>query len=106
MQDEERGLGELAGQLIDDAKAYGRAEVDLIKARAEGQVERARRPAILGGIALALALAGTIALIMTLVLWLGALLGPLGGGLTATALTFALSGGLAWWAVRSWKAGA
>ncbi len=108
MDDEvdEAPIGELFGRLIDDGKAYAQAEVDLVRARAEGQVERVKWPAILGGGAIAFGFASVIALVLTLVLTLASLLGPLGGGLLATLIAMLVAGGLGLAAVKSWKAGA
>ena len=103
--DEEVPVGELFGRLIDEGKAYARAEGQLARARVEVEIGRVKRPAILGAIALALAFAGVIAFILTLVLWLGSLLGWLGGGLVATVLAFAAAGLLAVLAKRSWERG-
>ena len=103
---DETPIGELFGRLIDDGKAFGRAELDLVRARAEGQVDRAKWPAILGGGAIAFAFAAVIALVMTLVLSLASLLGPLLGGLLAVVIALLTAGGLALAAVKRWKAGA
>ena len=103
---DEAPIGDLFGQLIDDGKAYARAEVDLVRARAVGQAERAKWPAIFGGAALAFGFAAVIALVLTIVLALASLLGPLGGGLMATLIILLIAGGLALAAVKSWKAGA
>lgn len=103
---DEAPIGELFGRLIDDGKAYANAEIDLVRARAEGQVERARLPLILGGGAIAFGFASVIALIMTLVLTLAGLLGPLGGGLLATLIAVLVAGALGLAAAKSWKAGA
>lgn len=103
---DEAPIGDLFGQLIDNGKAYARAEVDLVRARAVGQVTRAKWPAILGGASLAFAFAAVIALVMTLVLALASVLGPLGGGLLATLIVLLVAGGLAIAALKGWKAGA
>ena len=102
---DEAPVGELFGRLIDDGKAYARAEAGLLRARAEAQADRAKRPAIFGAAAIAFAFAGVIALVLTLVLSLASLIGPLAGGLAATLLTFLIAGGLAWLAMKSWKSG-
>ena len=103
---DEAPIGTLFGRLIDDGKAYAQAEVDLVRARAEGQVARAKWPLILGGAALAFGFASVIALILTLVLTLAALLGPLGGGLLATLIAILVAGGLGLIAFKRWQAGA
>ena len=102
--DEDPPIGELVSRLIDEGKAYGRAEIGLVRAHAEVAVDRVKRPTISVGIALAFALAGVIALIMTLVLSLAALLGPLAGGLIATLAAFAIAGLFVWLALRHWNA--
>lgn len=104
--DGEAPIGELFGRLIDDGKAYAHAEIDLVRARAEGQVGRAKLPAILGAGAIAFGIAAVIALVMTLVLTLGSLLGPLGGGLLAVFIAVLIAAGLGLAALKSWKAGA
>ncbi len=108
MDDEadEAPIGELFGRLIDDGKAYAHAEIDLVRARAEGQVDRAKLPLILGGGAVAFGFASVIALVLTLVLTLAGLLGPLGGGLLATLIAVLVAGGLGLAALKTWKAGA
>ena len=79
-------LGELFGRLLDDAKAYGQAELELARLKVERKALSYRTAAILLGVALALGMAAATALTVTLVLWLATLLGPLAGGLLATAL--------------------
>lgn len=105
MDEDEAPIGELFGQLIDDGKAYAQAEVDLVRARVEGQAERAKWPAILGGGAIAFGFASVIALVLTLVLTLADLLGPLAGGLLATFIALLVAGGLGFAALKKWKAG-
>ena len=106
MDEDEAPIGELFGRLIDDGKAYAQAEVDLVRARVEGEVERAKWPAILGAAAIAFGFASVIALVLTMVLALAALLGPLGGGLLATLIALVIAGGLGLAALKSWQAGA
>ena len=102
---DEAPIGELFGRLIDDGKAYARAEVDLVRARAVAQADRAKLPAILGAGAIAFGFAGVIALVLTLVLSLASLIGPLAGGLLATLITLVIAGGLGMAAMKSWSAG-
>ena len=106
MDEDEAPIGDLFGRLIDDGKAYAKAEVDLVRARAEGQAERAKLPAILGVGAIAFAFASVIALVLTMVLALASLLGPLAGGLLATLIALVIAGGLGLAAVKSWQSGA
>jgi len=102
--EEERPIGELFGQLIDDGKAYARAEADLAKARVACEAGRAKKPVLFGALALALAFVALIALVMTLVLAAASILGPLAGGLVVTLLIAALAGLFAALARSSWKA--
>ena len=106
MDEDEAPIGELFGRLMDDGKVYAQAEVDLVRARVEGQAKRAKLPAILGAGAIAVGFASVIALVLTMVLALASLLGPLAGGLLATLIAVIVAGGLGLAAVNSWKAGA
>ena len=100
----ERPIGELFGQLIDDGKAYARAEADLAKARVASEANRAKKPLIFAALALALAFVALIAMVMTLVLAAASLLGPLAGGLLVTLMIGALAGVFFALANASWKA--
>ena len=95
---EDRPIGELFGQLIDEGKAYARAELGLAKATAEAKAEAAKKPILLGVASLLFLLAGVIVLCMTMALALATLVGPLAGGLIATLITFAIAYGLFLWA--------
>ena len=79
--EDERPIGELFGQLIDEGKAYAKAELGLAKANAEAKANAARKPALLAGAALLFLIAGVVVLCMTLALALATLVGPLAGGL-------------------------
>ncbi|MEQ7872768.1 phage holin family protein [Sphingomonas sp. ASV193] len=103
---DEPPIGEMFGRLIDDGKAYARAEANLVRARAETQVDRLKRPLVFGAVAAVFAIGGMIALAMTLVLWFGELLGWLPGGLAATLIIFAIAGLFAFFANRAWSRGA
>ena len=94
----ERPIGELFGQLIDEGKAYAKAELGLAKATAEAKADAAMKPALLAGAALLFLIAGVVVLCMTMALALATLVGPLAGGLIATLVTFAIAGGLGLWA--------
>jgi hypothetical protein len=89
--EEEKPIGELFEQLIDEGKAYARAELGLVKATAEAKVEGARKPALLGAASLLFLIAGVVVLCMTLALALATLVGPLAGGLIASLVTFAIA---------------
>ena len=94
----EKPIGELFGQLIDEGKAYARAELGLAKATAEAKADAAKKPALLGAAALLFVIAGVVVLCMTMALALATLVGPLAGGLIASLVTFAIAYGLFLWA--------
>jgi hypothetical protein len=102
--DEERPIGEIVSQLVDEGKAYAKAELDLARAQAEAKVAQYKVPAILLGAALLLALAALTALAVTMVLSLATLVGPLAGGLIAVAATGGAAYGLYWLAMQKLKA--
>jgi hypothetical protein len=95
---EDQPIGELFGRLIDEGKAYARAELGLARATAEAKAEAAKKPVLLGAASLMLLFAGVIVLCMTLALALATLAGPLAGGLIATLIIFAIAYGLFLWA--------
>lgn len=92
--EDERPIGELFGQLIDEGKAYAKAELGLAKATAEAKAGAAKKPVIYGAAALLFLIAGVVVLSMTLALALATLIGPLAGGLIATLVTFGVAYGL------------
>ena len=102
IDEEEKPIGELFGQLIDEGKAYGKAELGLARASAEAKARAAKIPALLGAAALLFVIAGVVVLCMTMALALATLVGPLAGGLIATIITFAIAGLLGWLAKRQW----
>ena len=92
----EESIGDLMGRLVDDARAYGQAEFELVKQIARHRAGKARNGLILlaaGGLLLLCAL---IALMFGLVLGLATLIGPLGAG----AAIAALLGGLGYVLIR------
>jgi hypothetical protein len=95
---DEKPIGELFGDLIDQGKAYARAELGLAKATAEAKADAAKKPAVLGAAALLFLIAGVVVLCMTLALALATLVGPLAGGVIASLITFAIAYGLFLWA--------
>ncbi len=82
----DRSIGDMVGQVLDDGRAYAQAEIELVKVRAQAEVNRYRRAAVLGGAAAALGLAALVAFAMTLVIGFARLLGPFGGGAAAVLL--------------------
>lgn len=101
--DDERPIGEVVHQLIDEGKAYARAEMALAKAQALAEVERFKLPAILLFAALLFAQAAVTALALTVALALAPAIGPLGAGLLAVLVVGGIAGLLAWLAVNKLK---
>ena len=92
--DDDPPIGELFGQLIDEGKAYAKAEFGLARASAEAKADAAKKPALYGAASLLFLIAGVVVLCMTLALALATLVGPLAGGLIASLITFAIAYGL------------
>jgi hypothetical protein len=98
--DNERPIGELVHELIEDGKAYARAEIDVVKAMATAKFNALKLPAILFGAAVVLALAAITALAYGVAAGLATLIGPFAGGLVAFLLFAGLAGGLIWVGVK------
>ncbi len=101
LDQDEKPFGELFGRLVDDGKAYARAEYELVRANAEAKAEGLKKPALLGAAAFLFLQAGVVVLCMTVALVLATLVGPLAGGLLASLLTFGVTGLLGWLAWRA-----
>jgi hypothetical protein len=91
IDEEEKPIGELFGELVDGAEAYAKAEFRLAKAEVEAKARDARKPALLGAASLLFLVAGVVVLSMTLALALATLIGPLAGGLIAALVTLGIS---------------
>ncbi len=90
----EESIGGLFTRLIEDGKAYARAEIDVVKQVARHRGQRAKKGAGLLGIGIVFLLCALQALVLSLVLGLATLIGPFGAGMTIFAI-FALVGLLA-----------
>jgi hypothetical protein len=101
--EDERPIGEVVHQLIDEGKAYAKAEVDLAKAQAMAKAEALKVPAILLFTALLFAQAAVTVLAVTIAFALAPLIGPLGGGLVAVLVAGAVAALLAWLAIDRLK---
>ena len=97
--DTDRPVGELVHELIEDGKAYARAEVGLVKAMTRAKANALKLPAILFGVAFLLSLAAITALAVGVAMALATLIGPLAGGIAAFLLFAGVAGGLAWYGV-------
>src|ERR1043165_8363573 len=96
----ERSIGELIEQVFDDALDYGRAELELIEARAIELAGSYVRAAILFAIAAVIGIAGLVTLFVGIALALARWIGPLGGAIISTLLAAATPGLLVWLALR------
>lgn len=99
-QPPERPIGELVHELIEDGKAYARAEVDLVKALATAKGKALILPAALFGIAFIFALAAVTALAVGVVLALAKFVGPLAAGFVGMVVFVAIAGGLGWYGAQ------
>lgn len=97
---DEKPIGELFGQLIDEGKAYAKAELGLARATAEAKAEAAKKPALLAGAALLFLIAGVVVLCIALAIGLAIFIGPLAGAFLATLIAFGIAYGLLVWAMQ------
>lgn len=88
---QERSLGELFGQLSDDARGYAAAEARLYQAIARRRVGRARNGAIALVVAVLLANATLSVLLIGLALQLAHYVGPALGGLIVTVVVLGIA---------------
>ena len=98
--DNDRPVGELVHELIEDGKAYARAELEVVKAIATTKANALKVPAILFGIAILLAVAAITALAVGVAMGLATLIGPLAGGVVAFLVFAAVAGGLGWYGAK------
>ena len=102
---DEQPIGELVHQLIDEGKAYAKAEVDLAKAQALAKAAALKVPAILLFSALLFAQAAVTVLAVTIAMTLAPMIGPLGGGLVAVLVIGGAAALLGWLGVQKFKGG-
>jgi hypothetical protein len=95
----ERPVGELVQELVDEGKAYARAELELGKAIAIAKAKALALPAGLLVAALFVAMAAINALAVGIVLALAVLMGPLLGGIAGMLIFAAIAGALAWYGI-------
>jgi uncharacterized integral membrane protein len=96
----ERPIGELVHELVEEGKAYARAELDLGKAIGIAKAKALALPAGLLIAALFVAMAALNALAVGVVLALATLIGPLLAGIVGLLIFAAIAGGLAWWGIE------
>jgi putative superfamily III holin-X len=93
----ERPVGELVHELIEQGKAYARAEIDLGKAIAAAKGKALILPAALFGAAFICALAAVTALAVGVVIALATFIGPLLAGFVGLLIFAGIAGGLGWY---------
>ena len=103
--EEERPVGELVHQLVEDGKAYARAEVNLVKTIAASKGKAAAMPAALLGAALLFGIAAICALAVGVVIALAKFVGPLAAGAITLLIFAGIAGALAWIAVGKLRSG-
>ena len=101
--EDEQPIGEVISQLVDEGKAYAKAEVELAKASALAKAAEFKVPAILLFAALLFAQAAVTVLAVTIALALAPLIGPLGGGLVAVLVVGGAAALLGWLATQRLK---
>ncbi len=99
----ERPVGELVNQLVEDGKAYARAELDVAKATVAAKGKALALPAELIFAAMLVAQAAVTVLAVAVFVALALVMNPLLAGLIAALVFAALAAGLAWYAVRRLK---
>jgi len=92
----ERLVGELVHELIEDGKAYARAEIGVAKAIAAAKGKALAVPAALFAIAFICALAAVVALALGVVIALETFIGPLAAGFIGMLIFAAIAGLLGW----------
>lgn len=98
--DAERPLGEIVGDLVDEGKAYARAELQVVKAIAAAKANAVKTPLILLGTALLLGLAALNLLALVIFVALAALMTPLLAGVLAFLIVAGAAALLGWLGVR------
>ena len=96
----ERPVGELVHELIEEGKAYAKAEVGLAKAIASAKARAVALPAALIGVAVIVALAAVSALAAGVVIALATLIGPLAAGFIGMLLFAGIAGCLGWYGIE------
>ena len=96
----ERPVGELVNQLVEDGKAYARAELGVARAIADAKAKALVLPAGLFGAAFLLAQAAVTVLAVGLFVALWAVMPALFAGLIAFLLFAGIASGLGWYAVQ------
>ncbi|HWJ58450.1 MAG TPA: phage holin family protein [Sphingomicrobium sp.] len=92
----DRSIGDLAQQVLEDGKDYLRAEANLLRVKAEAEIGRYRKPAILAATTVVAALAALVALAVAVVIVLAWAIGVTLGAILAVLLFMAIAAGSAY----------
>ncbi|CAA9533163.1 MAG: hypothetical protein AVDCRST_MAG91-3151 [uncultured Sphingomonadaceae bacterium] len=103
--DEERPVGELVHQLVEDGKAYAKAEVDLVKATASAKGKALAVPAALLGVAFIVTISAFGALVLGVFHALDSHIGPIGAGLLTFVIFSVIAGLLSYVAISKLRKG-
>jgi len=93
----ERPIGELVHELVEEGKAYAKAELDVIKAIATAKGKALIVPVGLFGAAFMVGLTAIMSLAFGVFMELYAFMDPLLAGLISFILFAAIAGGLGWY---------
>lgn len=99
----ERPVGELVHELIEEGKAYARAEIGVAKAIATAKSKALALPAAMFGAAFLCALAAVTALAVGVVLALQSFIGPLAAGFVGALIFGAIAGLLGWYGYNRFR---
>ena len=94
LQGEPDGIGDLVHRLVDDAKAYARAEVSYFKTLGTEKANALKLPLILGLVAILFAHAAFLVLIATIFVGLASLMSDTLAGLVTLVICLVAAGGL------------
>jgi len=94
---DEQPIGELVHELVEEGKAYAKAELDVLKAIAAAKGKALIFPAILFVTAFILALAAITALAVGVVIALTKFVGPLAAGVIGLLIFAAIAAGCGWY---------
>jgi hypothetical protein len=95
-QPDDKSIGELLQQLVENGRAYADAEIGYYKTLFRSKLRDARAMLWMGAVAMALALAAAVALVVGLVLTLAPIVGPGFATLIVVAAFLAIAGLLGW----------
>jgi hypothetical protein len=93
----ERPVGEIVHELIEEGKAYARAEIGVVKAIVASKGKALALPAAMFAAAFIFALAAVTALAVGVVIALETFIGPLAAGFIGMLIFAAIAGGLGWY---------